>query len=725
MGPWFAANALRSGAALLVCLLVLGVSAGWGERILRLAVAPGGKRTGSLRMTAPFLGYALLSLLVFGIAATGLCSPAVITGSAALAVVCSWRGLAGLAAGGWRCIRTAFREAPVPTMGFAWLVLIILPRLLLPEVNDDCLTYHLELPRQLLLRHRLPDLPGYWAWHHPLLADYPNVLAVGAGVDAAVRMTGVALAWWGALTCLRALVPGLAGGWMALLGVVALVVPFGHWVLFTAKNDAAACGFLLAAAAACLEAGVWSRGPSRVGAATCAAVLAGCAVAAKYTHGPVVVVGAALALARARGLVPGTWLFRFVLAAMPITPWLAWSWIRHNDPLHPFGASTLPGWFGIGGNGEAIRVELAGMLGGSPGRFRSMIDAAALLVREAYPALAVAPLLVVRSEPAAWWAVWTVLGGTGLAAAVAPGGPAQLPRYIYAGAVVLNLMAAACVLRRVGRAATEPRGLRGTSASMAALALTAVLSFFVCRVHPLVKWQQDDAGGLGRSYLAGHLEAESYRRALMGSYGRILPGLEDSIRAGGRGRVLVVGGYYWGIPAPVIADDVGWSPVRHVVAGAGAGRVAIRFRQLDVRWILYDAEWGAWARTVASPFPWGDRELRAYADFASSRFRVLRFTEYVKPAFGMQWLYELAPHAPAPRVAVLPGIDAAFGPATMASLRGDREAALREFRRLHTLLPDVGMTYVALGDALVKAGQTREGMAYLRVAAADGLIRFR
>jgi hypothetical protein len=438
MGPWFIANALKAAGSILVCALVLTTSAALGERLIRFLARR--KLSANLRMTTPFLGYAVLSVAIFGVAAVGLCSWGLIAGFGVIAVALTWRQLAGSAVGGWRIVRRAIQDAPAPAAGFALLVLMSLPGLLLPEINDDCLSYHQVLPQQLLLRHRLPDLPGYWAWSHPLLADYPNVFAVGLGVDAAVRMTGVALALMGTLACLRVLMPGLAGGWMALLGLAVLLVPFENWVLFTAKNDAMACGFLLAAAAMCLEAGVWRERTPRVDPVSCAALLAGCALAAKYTHGPVIVVGVALALLRAGWRPLWRSLAWLAMAALPIVPWLAWSWIRHNDPLHPFGASTLPGWFGVGGNGEAIRAELAGMLSGRLGKFRSALDAGAILGREAYPAVAVLPLLVVRSDPAIRWALSTALGGTFLAAVVIPGSHAQMPRYIFAAAVILNLI---------------------------------------------------------------------------------------------------------------------------------------------------------------------------------------------------------------------------------------------------------------------------------------------
>jgi hypothetical protein len=260
--------------------------------------------------------------------------------------------------------------------------------------------------------------------------------------------------------------------------------------------------------------------------------------------------------------------------------------------------------------------------------------------------------------------------------------------------------------------------------SVVVVALTSLLSCLAFRIHPQVKWREDDVESLGRAYLAGRLDAESYRRSLMGSYGLIQPGLEEKVRAEKRGHVLVVGGYYWGIPAPVIADDVGWSPIRHIVSGADSRRVAIRFRQLDIRWLVYDAEWGSWARTVESPYPWTSRELRAYADFAKSHFQLLRSTNYEKPGFGMQWVYRLSPHDPAPRVAVLPGTDAAFGTATMSALRGDMERAIVEYMKIYGVIPDVTQSRVVLGDALIKAGRTREGYAHLRIAEEDGLIKF-
>ncbi len=77
---------------------------------------------------------------------------------------------------------------------------------------------------------------------------------------------------------------------------------------------------------------------------------------------------------------------------------------------------------------------------------------------------------------------------------------------------------------------------------------------------------------------------------------------------------------------------------------------------------------------------------------------------------------------PSPRVAVLPGADAAFASATIADAKGERSRALVEFNALYVLLPDITETRCALGHALVQMGRYREGYMHVRAAAEDGMV---
>jgi len=710
-GPWLAGNMLRAGGSILAALLMVAVSAALGGRLLRLVT--GANPAGVVRMTSPFAGYAAISFAVLGLAATGLCYPGVVAGLGILLLVLSGRGLTGFATRAWRA---AGRHALDPALGGLLLIaLLALPKLLVPEHDEDSLLYHLALPQQLLVRHRLPDLPGYWAWGFPLLADLPNVFAVGLGIDAAVRLTGLALASLGACACVRALAPELGGAWTVLLALVALLVPTGNWFLVTAKNDSTACGFLLAASAALVQGGGW-RGTAW------ASFLAGCAVSAKLTLAPVVAAGTVLAVLRTAGRPwrrAPAWL---AATALPLSPWIVRSWLQFADPVHPFGAAAFPRWFGIGGNGAAVRIELAGYLRGGGTPFMGLLDGVICLLGDGWPAVALLPVLAARSGPAARWVMLSAGTGVLLTGLMTPGGHAHLGRYVFPAVVFLN----AAALAAVARAAATRGGRAGRLAGIAAA--TAVALVLVARVRPTVKWAVEDLAQQRRAWLAGRLDTEAYRRSLLGSWGLIQPVVADAARAAG-GRVLVEGTkFLWGLPGPVVTADLGRSPVWEAVSDAGGPvRVAIRFRQSDIRWIAYDAEVASWDRAIPASHAWTRTALRAYADFARQRFVLVVATPFRDPGFGMHWVYAIAPrpHAPAPRVAQLPGTDTAFGPATMALMRGEGARALEGYAELHAIMPDVTATSAVLGDALVRAGRSREGYALLQVAAEDGLIKWR
>jgi hypothetical protein len=280
-------------------------------------------------------------------------------------------------------------------------------------------------------------------------------------------------------------------------------------------------------------------------------------------------------------------------------------------------------------------------------------------------------------------------------------------------------------------AAWRPAGALGGSRLRfaAALGMTAVVLGLECRIPTVITWAEEGHSLRYRAYLAGRLDGEAYRRSLMGDWGAIQPGVANAVRAAGRGRVLVEGmKFLWGIPAAVVTPDRGRPAVWHAVAGAaGPDRVAIRFRQMDIRWIVYDAEVASWDRTIRSPYPWSPQALRTYVAFAKRRFTLLLSTPYSMPGYGMHWVYEVTPrpHPPALRVAILPGTDSIFAPAAMAGLRGEPDLAVAAYLELYRLMPDVTATSAALGYALMQANRIEEGRAVLRAAIEDRLIRVR
>jgi hypothetical protein len=264
-------------------------------------------------------------------------------------------------------------------------------------------------------------------------------------------------------------------------------------------------------------------------------------------------------------------------------------------------------------------------------------------------------------------------------AVVTPGGHGQLSRFIFPAFALLNAVAAGAVVRAMTGPRTEPspapRGKAGRdraavppgavsagrnrAAVAGGAALASVAGLLAFRVPVVVTWNEEDHVLRGREYLSGRTDAEGYRRSLMGSCGQIQPGVARLCAGGGREAVLVIGAkFFWGAPARILTNEMGLRPVWDAVAASsGPGRLAVRFRQMGVRWLVYDADYAAWDRTVPASYPWDDRRLRVYAAFAMRHFRVETTTACRCPGFGMHWLIEVTrrPHAPSASVPVLPG----------------------------------------------------------------------
>jgi len=743
VGPWLVPNALRSAGSVGVALFLLALSHALGGCLLLFCVNRPPSR--ALSMTAAFGGYAALSLAVLGCAATGLCTGPVLAGLAVAAVAVAWQRLALLPGRAWDAARRAARGSPVLVAGVACLVIANLPRLVVPEHNEDCLMYHLALPQQLLLRHHLPERGGYWAWGFPLLADFPNVFAVACGTDAAVRLAGLGFAWLGACACVRSVAPALGGAWTLLLGLVPLLVPSENWVLLTAKDDLVVCGLWLAAAAASMEAGVWRRGGWRRGPGAWAAWLGGSIVASKLALAPAVAAAGALALIGCP-VRPRIWGMWGLAAFLPLAPWLLRAWIQYGDPVHPFGAAVLPSFFGVGGNGGAIRIELDGLMHEGLNWLAAVREAGGMLLRDGYPVIAALPVLVARAGPAGAWALAAAVAGVMALTLATPGSQAQLPRFMLPASALLNAVSVAALARaildrRAAVAAPRPEVRQKQKhrapvpppvppalwpGHAAAAVVCLLIGVLACRLQPIVTWVEDAPGLRGRAWLAGRMDTETYRRSLMGSWGLVQPVVAARSTRGRSGAVLVLGGkYMWGIPARVVTNEMGMRPAWEAVASSPTpDRVAVRFRQMGVGLIVFDADYASWDRTVPASYPWDDRQLRLYTEYAKRWFRVVTSTACRTPGFGMHWILEVParPHPPARRVSVLPGADPAWAPAMLKGAHGDTMGALSELTRLALLLPEVTEAQAALGQAYVDLKRFREAYPIVRAAAEEGFL---
>ena len=495
----------------------------------------------------------------------------------------------------------------------------------------------------------------------------------------------------------------------AWLGVM---IPRASVAFFTAKNDAILCGFVLGAMAMALRASA-RRVPSR------ALVLAGCAcgtaLSVKVVVAPIVAVIAGLAVwrmpasrrARAAGVLAAC-------ALVPFLPWLAKSWLYTGDPVYPLGVAWAPGWCGVpevGRQTGAALAQFAGWHGPAADRAWSL---AALAVASGLPALAA--LAGLWSSGGARFR--PVFAGAGLGLALLAVSETfdleSMERFAGPAFAIGNV--AACALVLGGRGG----GRRTARVALLGLALAAHL-------RPLDMRLGGSGGAAAGGYLAGRVPAERYRLEAVGSYGRILPAVRAAARAaGGHGRILAIEERLSvGLPVRVIGEWLGprfpWSAARQ---SSTVRRIGIRFRQAGIRWVLYNSWKADWARLEESPYPWDSRMLIAYDAFVRGHLRLLEFGGRVDAVWGSHWLFEVTPRADSTRARVLflPGAERAFARATRAAIRDDLAGAIREFRALHRLLPDVAVVDAALGHALTRAGRWDEAYPLVRSSVDAGLV---
>jgi hypothetical protein len=579
-------------------------------------------------------------------------------------------------------------------------------------------------------------------WAIPLLQEMPNAIPLIAGLDAAARILAVALTLCGALAFLRAILPieamvpvgatGSAGAGVPAwvrggIVVIALALPGSRFVLATAKNDAPAFGFLLAGTGVLIQSGAFALRTAAPGAWFVGSLLLGCAIAVKYLELPLaaaLAAGAWLALRhrkRWRALLPLA-----VGLAAPILPWALKSWIYLNDPLPPFGALALPGIFGDPIYNARNAAWFAIFVQDLRPKSRAPLEMAWLAARDAFPLAAALPFLAWGGPlgrgsavlPRGGLAVLWIASLAGYAATVAGirGALEHVERFAYPAFVMWNMAAGAALARGGVRPAV----------AISALALALVLNARLVSPEwwPGGTWQ---AHKHPTAWLAGRLTTDEYRRQGLFAYGAILPEIRWRA-ASPRGTILSIDEIHlWDVPARPLVTVLEPPFVWRAVSGAGTpGRVAVRFRQAGIRWIVYNAKLAEWSRFTYSPYEWDAPMLGRYAAFARGHLRPVAFCGRVDPGvYGSVWLYEVTRRSgplPAKRLLFLPGAERAFTFASLAALHGDYAEAVRRFSSLRATIPGVVSLEGMLGSALLGAGRTREAYALLKAAAEEGLV---
>jgi hypothetical protein len=629
------------------------------------------------------------------------------------------------------------------------LVLLLVPLLLAlsPELNMDCLRYHLSLPEHMLRRHGLVGGPVPLGWSITAAADYPNAVAQLAGLDAAVRVVRPFLALAGALALALALAgPGAPAGALILPALVAVVVPVESWqVIATGKNDAVVCGTMLAAAAVLLgpfterppaATAVLSGQPrarlpirngppqsgesghSRAAAAllfgpgcrgrrlVAGGVLLGLGFAAKaVTAGLAVALVATALLRRGSGRRVGGagWL---ALGALPaVVPWAGLSFAVHGDPFHPAVLLLFPRLFGGSTDVESFRRAYEGFL------YRTMRPSewpgvlAGLTLRNSFPFLAALPVLLLRPNRSR-----LVAGTAGLAGLLLV--MFQLPgfyfseRFGYPAQALMNV-AGLVALSGTGFGAAPAAAL----GAAAMLRVGVALSGAPAEVTPL-------------AFHSGRMTPGSYFRAGTGAYGAIL----DRVRAAVKSRDgLIVSGetLTLGLPGRVLSSGYGPPPMWQAAAESlTEERMAVRLRQWRARFILHNLPLALVERYQATAWRWNERSLTLYRRFVANRTRVIAFSGRCDPGFGSDWLLEVFPRREGRpgSLLFLPGAESVYSAAAQAQLGGHAGEAVAHLAAVRRRFPGIALTDSLLANALVAEGRHAEAYPLARSSVASGLV---
>ena len=681
----------------LAAMLLLAANMTGGELC---AFWTGRRPRGRARLVALFPGWYVPAFSLMALAAVRLWYSPVVVAVALLPVLLSlprWQGL-----------RASGGAARVPGTAVIAVVLLLVPLLLAlsPELNMDCLRYHLSLPEHMLRRHGLIGDPVPLGWSLIAAADYPNALVQVAGFDGAARLVRPLMALAGALALAGTLAgPGLPLRALLLSSLVALIVPVESWqVMATAKNDAIVCGTMLAAAAVLLGPGL--PGSRRLVAG---GLLLGAGFAAKaVTAGLSSALATVVVLRRGSGrrIAGAAWLAAGVLPA--IAPWVALSFLGRGDPFYPAGLLVFPGLFAGSTDADSFRRAYEGFLY----RTRRMAEwpgvLGGLTLRNAFPALAAVPLLVLGEHRSRLVAVAAGLAGLLLTLFQLPGFYFS-ERFGYPAQVMMNVAALTALVAAGGRG-YAPAILGGAATLRLAVALLAANA----EVTPL-------------AFHSGRLSPAAYVRAGTGAYGAVLGAVQAAVMPGDG---LIVSGETMsaGLPGRVLSSGYGPPPIWQAAAeSATEERMAVRLRQWRAKFILHNLPLALVERYQATAWKWNARSVGLYRRFLLGRMRVRAFSGRCDPGFGGDWLLEITPRArprggPPEPLLFLPGAESIYSAAAQGQLGGKPEEAGARLKVIRRTFPGIALTDSLLADALAAGDRYAEAYPLARASVAAGLV---
>lgn len=683
---------------------------------LVLSWITGGRPRGAVRASAVFAGYAAFSTFLLGAAANGLwyrsflaAVPLLLAAALAREMADTVRGVAQAAARTLQNLSGTERLEWFLAGGFLGMLVV------LPELQIDCLEYHLSFPQQLLMLHKLIGRHLFVDWTMPLGADLPNVFGVMCGLDTAVKFTRPALMTLGALALLGSLRSALPSGRAAPVILLALAVSSARNCAVMAKNDGVILGVTLALLAVMLDSGVFSgRAPARrlilVGG-----LLAGFLLACKFVSYPVVAVLGLAVLLRA------PWRLAVAAAGVLVVflPWMVRSWLYMNDPLYPAGAIYLPFLFGDPNTVASVRESFIMFSGEKRPRLNIPSDMALALARNSFILFAALPLLSWRpgEGPGSLrggmgkMLLWALAGLLALLFSVRAGVD-YVERFAYPLFAAGNLVGGCLLLG-------EPK--RGSVMWAARLAVVA------CAIRLLVDHMSYFPGVYPTPFLTGGQSAAEYRTRGLYGYGGILPALcREDARFPTRGSLLFIGNRYsWDAPGRIIGVEFEPSFIwKAANESPSPERMAVRFRQANVRFIIYNPSWAHWSAGACYPESWDLRMAKTYLEFARRHMVSCGWSGHDDPLVGCCWLFRIdqRAHPPSPRVLFLPGAERTFCRPVADAQANFLLLAINGYISFVHELPGLQQVKAMLGTVLVMADRPDLAYPLLRETVDAGLV---
>lgn len=662
-------------------MVLLGLIA--GEILSRIGTGPLRLLSGRRMHSVPRIGLAYLlglgttGFCMLGLACAGLFDPVSITLSILVLFSACMRGWKG-----GMLIMGAAAKIPwkSPALLFLAAGAAAAHNYLVPVLNHDSYIYHLALPWQCMLVHKMVLSDIALTMHYPLPIDMAYTPALLLRDDRLVKImvlfsfVAASAVFWG--WCRSRQIRYAA--WLGPL--LAISYTYMATSVVEAKHDVPAAGLLIAGWL------MWISGARVLGAA-----LLGLSLAGKLAYLPTI----AALIAAYRPRLAGTPLLLACLAA-PVFPWFAKNYIATGAPFFPF--LTAP--FAVLDWGETNRAIFRTFLGYTDGS--RLVTIAGTIAREAAanPALILAIPIGYFLRKGARKAILAAAAAMAVTIALV-----DIPRYWLPGVWLMALMAATaatCIPARYRKAAMG---------FLAALSLINAVYYF----EPIPeKWR--DVMLSRNAFLAKHLTTyeESIRRLT----------LEKEKR-----KVLAVGErLVYRLPARVIyGGQMGETPIiwKLVRESEREARLAVKIRQTGASHLLYNYISAEWVGMRYGGFPWDRRMARTYVGYCRGRQEFIWRSWKQNFSEGGAVLYRLRarPLFPRPaRIWFAPGTEQVYSETTRLRERRKYFEFLAVARTGFKMMPDVGAAWNKMGTAYYLREDYKNAFKYFREFAEQGML---